>query len=53
MSRYEESVMNRKPRNHVVLAALKRRGGFGPHVKSMKSMRRAAKVSLQKGGECT
>ena len=45
--------MIRKLRNHVILAALKRRGGSGAHVKSIKSMRRAAKVLLQKGGECT
>lgn len=39
-----------KPRNHVVVALLKRRPKAGPHGKSQKATRRAEKMKLSK--EC-
>lgn len=39
------------PRNHVVLAAIKRSGGAGSHGKSTKASRRANKIALRKGVE--
>ncbi len=43
-------MQSKKPRNHVVLAALKRQGnGAGSHGKSAKAVRRADKIALQKG----
>lgn len=37
-----------KPRNHVVLAFMKRAGGSGSHGKSKKALRQQAKQELKK-----
>ena len=33
------------PRNHIALAMFKRQGGFGPHRKPEKTLRRAANMA--------
>jgi hypothetical protein len=37
-----------KPRNHIVLALIKRKAGSGAHRKSTKSQRQAARMALSK-----